>query len=408
MASSGKIKYSDFYTSGQFETVPETLAIDPKSRQISIGIPKETTLSENRIGIVPHSVLSLVGAGYHVLVEQGAGENSFYTDHEYSEAGAEIQADRDTLFKCNIIIKTAPPTLEELDMMTQDQILISPLLLPLTNQAYIEKLQSKRITAIALEYLQSEDGIFPIVRIMSEIAGMSVMLTAGELLKNQNGGRALLLGGVSGVPPAKVVILGAGVVGLYAVKTALALGASVRVFDNNISKIMRMQASVGRQLHTSSINPKYLAHQLTSADVVIGALHSKIGRTPIIITEDMVSKMKEGAIIIDVSIDQGGCIETSEVTTLEKPTFRKHGVIHYGVPNIASQVSRTASIAISNILTPIVYKMCTYQNIESLLISQDGIRNGCYIYKGQITNEYLAKKFSKKYTNLSLILTSII
>jgi alanine dehydrogenase len=408
MASSGKIKYSDFYTSGQFETVPETLAIDPRSRQISIGVPKETTLSENRIGIVPHSVLSLVGAGYHVLVEQGAGENSFYSDHEYSEAGAEIQADRDAIFKCNIIIKTAPPTLEELDMMSQDQILISPLLLPLTNLAYIEKLQAKKITAIALEYLQSEDGIFPIVRIMSEIAGMSVMLTAGELLKNQHGGRALLLGGVSGVPPAKVVILGAGVVGLYAVKTALALGASVRVFDNNISKIMRMQAAVGRQLHTSSINPKYLAHQLTSADVVIGALHSKGGRTPIIITEDMVSKMKEGSIIIDVSIDQGGCIETSEITTLEKPTFRKHGVIHYGVPNIASQVSRTASIAISNILTPIVYKMCTYQNIESLLMSQDGIRNGCYIYKGQITNEYLAKKFSKKYTNLSLILTSII
>jgi alanine dehydrogenase len=237
---------------------------------------------------------------------------------------------------------------------------------------------------------------------------MSIMLTAGELLKNQNGGRAVLLGGVSGVPPAKVVILGAGVVALFAVKTALALGASVRIFDNDITKIMRLQAAVGRQLHSSSINPKYLSHQLMSADVVISALHSKSGRSPIIVTDEMVSKMKEGSIIIDVSIDQGGCIETSEVTSIEKPTFVKHGVIHYGIPNIASQVSRTASIGISNILTPIIYQICNYPNLESLLSSKEGIRNGCYTYKGHITNEYLAKKFSKKYTNLSLILTSLI
>jgi alanine dehydrogenase len=408
MPNTSNIKYSDFYTSGQLETLAETLMVDSKKQNLSIGIPKENILSENRIGIVPHSVVSLVGGGYNVVVESGAGLNSFFTDHDFSESGAAITESKEEVFKCNIIIKTAPPTKEELDLMLQDQILISPLLLPLVDQEYLDKLQSKRITAIALEYLQSQDGSFPILRVMSEIAGMSVMLTAGQLLKNQNGGRAVLLGGVSGVPPAKVVILGAGIVALYAVKTAISLGASVRIFDNDITKIMRLQSAVGRQLHSSSMNPKYLSHQLRSADVIIGALHSKSGRSPIVITEDMVSKMKEGSIIIDVSIDQGGCIETSEVTSHDKPIFKKHGVIHYCVPNIASEVSRTASIAISNILTPIVYQICNYPNIESLLKSNEGILNGCYTFKGHLTNEYLAKKFSKKYTNLYLILTSII
>jgi alanine dehydrogenase len=342
------------------------------------------------------------------LIESGAGDKSNYTDHDYSEAGAEVCLDKEEVFKCNIIVKIAPPTLEELDMMQMDQTLISPLHLPLIEEAYIEKLLTKRITAFAMEYLQSSDGSFPVVRIMSEIAGMSIMLTAGELLKSQNGGRAVLLGGVSGVPPAKVVILGAGVVGQFAVKTALGLGASVRIFDNDISKIMRLQSNIGRQLHTSSINPVYLAHQLTSADVVIGAIHSKDGRAPIVVTEEMVSKMKEGSIIIDVSIDQGGCIETSRVTSIDKPTFVRHGVIHYCVPNIASQVSRTASIAISNIITPLLIKIGDSNSIDNLMMLHEGIRNGCYTYRACLTNEYLSRRFNKKFTNLSLLLSSVI
>ena len=194
----------------------------------------------------------------------------------------------------------------------------------------------------------------------------------------------------------------------YAVKTALGLGCSVRIFDNDISKIMRLQTSVGRHLHTSTINPVYLAHQLTSADVVIGAIHSKHGRAPILITEEMVSRMKEGSILIDVSIDQGGCFETSEITTLDNPTFIKHGVIHYCVPNIPSQVSRTASTAISNILTPLLVKIMESHNMENLMSMYEGIRNGCYTYKACLTNEYLSKRFGKKYTNLALLLTSVI
>ncbi|MFM2394640.1 MAG: hypothetical protein RLZZ546_2622 [Bacteroidota bacterium] len=408
MGSEGKISYTDFFSKGQFETLPETLAYSDKKNKFTIGIPKENSSMENRVAIVPNSVISLVGAGFHVMIESKAGEKSSFSDHSFSEAGAEISASKEEIFKCNIVLKIAPPTLSELEMMTSDQLLISPLHIPIIDEKYLEKLIEKRTTALAMEYLQSSDGSFPIVRIMSEIAGMSVMLTAGELLKNQNGGRGILLGGVSGVPPAKVVILGAGVVGEYAVKTALGLGASVRIFDNDITKIMRLQSSVGRQLHTSSINPVYLAHQLMSADVVIGAIHSKDGRAPIIITEEMVSQMKEGSIIIDVSIDQGGCIETSRITSLEKPTFTRHGVIHYCVPNIPSQVGRTASMAVSNILTPLLIKIVSANSLDKFLMLHEGIRNGCYTYKSCLTNEYLSRKFNKKYTNLNLLLTSII
>lgn len=405
MVPSGNISFSDFFTKGQYETLPETLAVDHKPKSLSIGIPKERTMVEHRVGLVPNSCRSVIGYGHRVLVESTAGEMSSFSDHDFAEAGADITPSSEEVFKCNVIIKIAPPTIDEIKMMNDGIVLISPLHLPAMQKEYLDLLMKKKITALAMEYLQSEDGSFPLVRILSEIAGMSSMLTAAELLNNTKGGRGILLGGVSGVPPAKVVILGAGVVGEFAVKTALGLGASVRIFDNDISKLMRLQTVVGRQLHTSSINPVYLAYQLTSADVVLGAIHSKHGRAPVIVTEEMVTKMKEGSVIIDVSIDQGGCIETSEMTTLNKPTFKKHGVIHYCVPNIASQVSRTASIATSNIMTPLLIKMGEHANIESILFNSKGIRNGCYTYKGCMTNQYLANRFDLKFTNLELILT---
>jgi len=255
---------------------------------------------------------------------------------------------------------------------------------------------------------REEDGSYPIVKIHSEIAGKSAILTAAELLNNINGGRGSLLGSVVGVPPAKVLILGAGVVGEYATKTAIALGASVRVFDNDINKLSRIQACVGRHLHTSSINPEYLAYQLMSADVVIGALHSKTGRSPVVVTEEMVSHMKAGSVIIDVCIDQGGCIETSRMTTHSKPTFVFHDVIHYAVPNIASKVARTASQAMSNILTPLLLKIGSHKDINALLYTHGGIRNAIYAYKGRMTNEYLSKRYKLKYTDLELLLTASI
>lgn len=398
--------FSEFFTKGQYETQAEMLAVDENKKGVTIGIPKEILSSEHRVSIVPHSIRTLVGYGHKVIVESEAGEESNFSDIDYSEAGAEIAKSRDQVFKSNIVLKVAPPTLEEIDMMDQDAILISSLQIPSLTKELLNRLKKKRVTALAMEYLQSEDGSFPIVRIMSEIAGMVSMLTASEYLTNTSKGRGVLLGGVSGVPPAKVVILGAGVVGEFAVKTALGLGASVRIFDNDISKLMRIQTIVGRQLHTSAINPVYLGYQLMSADVVIGAIHSKTGRTPILITEQMVSRMKEGSVIVDVSIDQGGCVETSEMTSHDNPSFVKHGVIHYCVPNIASKVSRTASVAVSNILTPLLLRTGGSISVEHLLYASKGIRNGCYTYKGCLTNEYLSKRFEMKYTSLDLLLTS--
>ena len=401
------IIFSEFFTEGQYETEVETLAISGRSKSLTIGIPKEIILSEHRVALVPHSIRTLAGYGHKVIIESGAGLKSNFSDHVYSESGAQISYSKEEVFKSQVLVKIAPPTSEEIDLMHPDQILISPLQLPVLKDDYLEKLKSKRITALAMEYLQSEDGNYPIVRIMSEIAGTCAILTAAEYLNNtREGGKGLLLGGVSGVPPAKIVILGAGVVAESAIKVAFGLGASVRVFDNDITKLMRLQNSVGRHLHTSSINPVYLAYQLTSADVVIGAIHSKSGRTPIIISEEMVSKMKEGSVIIDVSIDQGGCIETSRMTTLENPSFIKHGVIHYCVPNIASKVSRTASLAVSNIITLLLLKMGSGLHFDNILYENHGIRNGCYTYKGCITNEYLSKRFGMKYTSLELLMTS--
>ena len=401
-----KYGFSSFFSKGQYETQLETLEVSDQSQHITIGVPKESILNEHRISIVPASISTLVGYGHKVIVENGAGEPSNFTDRDFSEAGATVAMSKEEVYKSNVIVKAAPPTLEELQHYHPNQILLSPLQLPIITEDILKKMKQKRITSIATEYLQSEKGSFPVVRIMSEIAGMSAVLTAAEYLSNSRGGRGVLLGGISGVPPAKVVILVAGVVAEYAAKIALGLGASIRVFDNDIYKLMRLQSSVGRALHTSTINPRYLSYQLTSADVVIGALHSKTGRTPIIVTEPMVSKMKPGAIIIDVSIDQGGCIETSQMTTLEKPTFIKHGVTHYCVPNIASQVSRTASIAVSNILTPLLLRIGKSPSMDQLLFNHRGIRNGVYTYKGCLTNEYLSKRFELKYTALELLLTS--
>ncbi|MCZ2100911.1 MAG: alanine dehydrogenase [Chitinophagales bacterium] len=401
------IIFSDFFTEGQYETEVAMISTDASSKKLSIGVPKETILSERRITLVPHSVRTLVGYGHEVTIESGAGLTAHFTDHHYAEAGARITLSKEEVFKSQVLLKIAPPTSEEIDMMQPNQILISPLQLPVLHDDYLEKLTKKRITALAMEYLQSDDGDYPIVKIMSEIAGSCAILTAAEYLNNtREGGRGVLLGGVSGVPPAKIVILGAGMVAESVIKVASSLGASIRVFDNDITKIMRLQQAIGKHLHTSSLNPVYLAYQLTSADVVIGAIHSKTGRSPILVTEEMVSKMKDGAVIIDVSIDQGGCIETSQMTTLDNPAFVKHGVIHYCVPNIASKVSRTASVAISNIITLLLLKMANGRSFDSVLYHSPGIRHGCYAYKGCITNEYLSKRFNMKYTPLDLLMTN--
>jgi len=404
--NSGSIAIPLALQEGQWQTQPEMLELQRQPDKLFIGIPVECTLQENRVPLVPASVATLAAHGHRILIETGAGENAHFSDHDYSEAGAEIAQGKEEVFKADVLIKAAPPTLDEIELMHPDQILISPLQLPVISADYINKLRQKRVIALAMEYIKDESETFPIVRTMSEMAGLSAMLTAAELLSSTGGGKGILLGGISGVPSVKVVILGAGIVAEYATRVALGLGAEVRIFDNNIYKLKRLQNQVGRQLFTSVLNPYYLEEELVSAEVVIGAVHSKAGRTPVIVSEDMVSRMKPNSVIIDVSIDQGGCFATSEVTSLNKPTFIKHGVIHFCVPNIASRIPRTASVAISNILTPILLKAGSIQNIEHLLFNHPGLRHGVYTYKGCLCNEYLGERFRIKATNLDLLIAS--
>lgn len=404
--SKKKIPIPKSLTEGQLQPQAEMLALEHKRDALYIGIPKVESSSENRVALAPSAVASLTGHGHRVVVEAGAGEKANYNDHRYSEAGAEIAYSKEQVFKANIMLQVAPPTLEEIKLFHPNQVVISPLHIPGLSDYFIEAIKAKRVIALAMEYIQDESGSFPFVRIMSELAGMSAMLTAAELLATTSGGKGVLLGGIAGVPSAKVVILGAGVVGESATRVALGLGAAVRVFDNNVYKLMRLQQHVGQKLNTSTLNPFQLEKKLLNADVAIGAVHSKTGRTPVIVSEEIVAKMKPGSVIVDVSIDQGGCFETSEMTTHNRPTFLKHGIIHYCVPNIASRVPRTASIAISNILTPLLLGAGQAGGIEELLFEHSGLRNGVYTYKGRLTNAYLGRRFGIKYTDLDLLITS--
>lgn len=380
--------------------------ISSGKKKYIIGIPKEILHHENRVALVPTSVHNLTLYGHQVIIETGAGEKSFYQDSEYSEAGAKISRSKKEVYDSDIILKIAPPTLEEIDLLHEGQILISPLQLPLTSREYLQKLLGKKAIAVAMEYLQAEDKSFPLVQIMSEITGSVAVLTAAELLMENDNGKRVLLGNVSGVPPVKVVILGAGMVGEYATRTAISLGASVRIFDNDVNKIMKLKTRLGIHLHTSILDPVYLQYQLLSTDVLITALHSDTGRAPMMVTEDMVMKMKKASVIIDCSIDQGGSVETSRVTSHDDPTFIKHGVIHYCVPNIPSKAARTASQAFSNILTPILIKTSNSLSLESFLYENSGFLNGVYSYKGCLTNEFLANNFDLKYTSIELLLTT--
>lgn len=387
----------------------EMLEIPTKKSKIFIGIPKENSIQEKRVPLVPDAVALLVNNGHHIVIETKAGVAANFSDNDYSEAGAEIVYDAAEVYKADLILKVEPPSLAEIDLMQHGQTLISALQLPIQPKNFLQKLINKKITAIAYDYIKDEDGLYPIVRAMSEIAGNTSILIAAEHLSNNLGGQGQMFGGISGVTPTQVVILGAGTVGEFAARSAIGLGATVKIFNNSIYKLRRLQDNIGQRISTSIIQPNVLGKALKRADVVIGAIRaSDGGRTPCIVSEQMVKEMKNGSVIVDVSIDKGGCFETSEVTTHEVPTYTKHGVIHYCVPNIASRVARTASYALSNVFAPALLEAGEFGGIEKTIMKYQGIQNGIYIYKGVLTNKYLAETFKLPYQDLNLILTSLL
>ena len=396
--------FESLATSRAYFTQESMLAVETRKRKLFIGLPRETSLQENRICLTPEAVKHLIDEGHEVVMESGAGEPSQYSDHDYSEAGATIAYSQKEVYEADLILKVAPPTQDEIEFLKANQTLISALQFGTLTAEYVMALTRKKVNAISFELIKDPSGARPVVRAMSEIAGSTVMLIAAEYLARSNEGKGIILGGITGVPPSQVVILGAGTVAEYAARAATGLGAEVKVFDNHIYKLRRLKQNLGTQLYTSTLDTFALSQQIRRADVVIGALNAEEGRVPFMVPENMVASMAPGSVIIDVSIDQGGCFETSEMTTHNKPVFRKYDVIHYCVPNIASRVPRTATNALSNIFTPILQEISQHGGINEVLFTNEHFRSGVYVYKGSLTNATIAKRFNMRYKELSLMI----
>jgi len=384
----------------------QALATGRKKKSLFIGIPKEISFQEHRVPLTPSAVAVLVGRGHEVLIERGAGGSSQFQDNDYSEAGAMVVESAEEVFKADMILKVAPPNHTEIEMLRHKQILISALQLTVQPKDTLRRMMEKRMTAVAWDYIKDREGIYPIIRAMGEIAGTTSIQVASEYLGAEKGGPGLLLGGISGVAPAEVVVVGAGTVGEFATRAALGLGASVKVFDRSIYRLRRLQNDLGSRVWTSVIQPNELGKALKNADVAIGAVRSEDGRTPMVVSEEMVKEMKSGSVIVDISIDRGGCFETSEVTTHTDPVYKRYGVLHYCVPNIASRVPRTASTALSNIFGPMLLHMGDVGGFEELIKRDLGLRHGVYLYNGHVTSAILGEAFELPFKDLDILLAA--
>lgn len=374
-----------------------------KSGTMSLGLPKETTSQEKRIALAPSAVRYFTNNGIRVILESGAGDSAQFSDRQYSEAGAEISTDQKAIFSCDTVLKVDFPTRQEIELMKSGQLLISALQWNQLDTDLIKLLQEKKVNAMAYEMLEDESGAKPIIRAMSEMAGRASILIASELLNSQDQGKGELLGGLPGIPPTQVVVIGAGAVGEYATKTAMGLGANVFLFDNDTYRLRRIHSMSSQNLFSSTLHPQALEKAIRRADVVVGALAGKESRSPMVVSEEMVMSMKQGSVIIDVSIDKGGNFETSELCNHNSPTFEKHGVLHYCVPNIGSRYSRTASYSLSNVLAPMLDEMNKEGGFSHLLRSRAHVRKGTYLYRGNITHKQLADRCGLRYSDMDLL-----
>jgi alanine dehydrogenase len=385
----------------------EMLELERRRKSLLIGIPREDHKAENRVCLTPQSVEILVNNGHEVLVEKDAGDAANYSDKEYSEAGGRVVETKKEVFQADILLQVAPLSSDEIDMLKGEQLILSALQLKSQCGENIRKLMQRKVTAIAYEYLKDPDNYFPVVRSMSEIAGNTSMMIAGEYLSKAHGGKGVMLGGVTGITPTEVVILGAGTAGEYAARSALGLGATVKIFDNSLRRLRRLEDHLGQRVVTSIFHPHVLAKALASADVVLGALRYEEGVPRYLVTEDMVRSMKPGSIIIDLSIDQGGCFETSFLTNHKDPVYKSHGILHYCVPNVPSRVARTASLALSNIFTPLLLRIGESGGVNYIIKEDKGVRHGTYIYRGILTNLRIGETFGILAKDIELLLAAL-
>jgi len=383
----------------------ETLEVKKKRNSITIGVPKEDFKIETRVPLTPQAVSLLVSHGHKILIESGAGEGSNYSDFEYSEAGGVVINDKSIVYKSEVVAKIAPCTQAEIALLKPNNTIISSLHVATQNIEYFNQLINKKVKALALEYIKTDNEFYPVVYSMSEISGSAAVLTAANCLSKQQAGKGVLLGGVSGITPADVVVLGSGTAALFATRAALGLGASVKVFDYSVYNLISFTQRLGKDIFTSILHPKVLLKALLSADVLIGALGIDEDNM-LIITNEMVSKMKKGSVIIDLNQDTGSCIESSIPTTLEKPIFEKYGILHFCLPNIATLFPRTASIALSNVLAPLIIKIGNNGGIAQFCKDDTGIKNGIYIYNGILTNRLVGAKFGLSAKDINLFMAA--
>jgi alanine dehydrogenase len=384
----------------------EMLEVGRQTQRLTIGIPRESDETESRIPLTPEAVELLVNWGHEIIIEREAGKLANYCDHDYSERGARIVETTQEVFKSQIILKISPLLPSEIDFLSENQVVMSSLHLTSVGGQLIKGLMQKRATAIAFESIRDEDGAYPVVRAMSSIAGSTSILVAAEYLSNVNDGKGVMLGGVSGITPTEVVILGAGTAGEFAARAALGLGASVKIFDDSIKRLMELQDILGQRLYTSIFHRQVLERVLKTADVVIGTILPEETKGRLVITENQVKLMKRGSVIVDLSIDKGGCFETSEARNHKDPAYVKHGVIHYCVPNITARVARTSSIAMSNVFTPLIAEIAETGGIRQHLKDNSGLRHGVYIYNGILTNSYLGNLYNIPSRDINLLMAA--
>lgn len=393
---------------GNSEFMPkeEHLETAVRFRRLTIGIPSDPKDDEKRAALTPEAVNLLVESDNEVIIQKGAGTGANYSDRDYSENGASITDSPAKVYSSDVVIKVAPFSNKETEHLKGHQVIMSYLNVLKLNEETLAKLIGKKVTAIAFEKIRDASGVMPVVESMSEISGVTSILLASDYLSNYHGGKGVMLGGITGVTPTEVIILGANRAGEYAAKAALGLGSQVKIFDNSLERLSRFETIMGQRLQTSVFHPQVLKKALKSADVLIGAIELEDLRPWYYVTEDLVKTMKKGAVIIDLSIDRGGCIETSECRALHDPVYEKHGVIHFSAWNLPSRVARTASIALSNIFAPMLQRMADAGGMTQLLKNDTGLRNGVYLYNGILTNETLGQKYGILSKDLDLLLSA--
>lgn len=381
----------------------EMLKIVKRAQRIKIGIPSDYHKVEYRIPLTPQAVEVLVSNGHEIVIEKGAGRAASYSDNEYSEAGAMITENREEIFQCDIILRISPFDSGEIDLLRGNQVIVSGMQIQAHCRETIQKLMHKKITCIAFEYLENEEGFLPFVHQMSQIAGVTSITIASEYLSKSRNGKGVLFGEVTGITPAELVIIGTSTAAEYAARAAVGLGIFVKVFDSSVYELSKFEEKIGRKIFTSVFYPKVLKKALISADAVISAM-SFNSPPKFKVAEELVKQMKEGAIIIDLNVSQGGCFETSRCTDFNNPTYLKHGIIHYCVPNSPAMVARTASISLSNILIPILLSLSECGGVDNYIKLSQGFRKGVYVYHGILTNQDVGEQVNLPAKDINLLL----